>query len=119
MQSIIHSSLTNRALEKADVPMGQAITVNEGGDNDGTFSFNAGAPDFNEVMSKLVGVVLEMHALKSMVIPSNASSLDPVLDYLKNERMAEADIERMDQLDDLIESMESIIGNLKGLSSDR
>lgn len=83
MTTMIHSSLVIKAMEAADVPLGGTLSVNEGGENDGTFRMDSDATDLTEVMSKLTGAVIELHALKTMVCPSNARRLNNVRDFLK------------------------------------
>lgn len=82
MATMIHSSLVVKAMEAAEIPLGGALVINIGGENDGTFKFDVDAPDFADVMSKLTGLVLEMHALKTMVIPSNMGRLNDARNFL-------------------------------------
>lgn len=116
-QSIIHSSLVISSLERCNVPLGGALTVTEGGDSDGCFKINTEADDFNKVMSALVGAVLEAHALKTMVMPSNGDRLKNALGLLTelhanrfSNRLAE---NYGVQLADAIEDIEAVQSNLK------
>jgi hypothetical protein len=83
IKSLIGSGLVIQALEQLEVPLGGALVINVDGDNDGTATWNMEAPDFPDVLSKLVGIAIAHHAVETMVMPSNADRLDDVREFLK------------------------------------
>src|SRR5688572_23825198 len=100
-------SLTGAAMKNANVPLDGFLKLND----NGTFSVNPDAGDLGKCISALTGAILELHAIKTMVLPSNSGRLDDVLVYLRGKRASAAE-EHRSFYEHLIEDIESVQKNL-------
>lgn len=118
IKSLISSGLAIQALEHLDVPLGGALVINTGDDNDGTATWDMDAPDLPEVLSKLLGIAIAHHAVETLVMPSNADRLDEVHEFLElvNSIGVAKPLtlgEYEDRLEDFLYDIESVQQNLR------
>lgn len=116
MKTMIHSSLSIKAFEHAHIPVGGALKINEGGENDGTYNFDCKAEDFPKVMSGLTGAVLALHTEQTLVMPSNADRLNDALNFLKS-MVADPNLLTawMKERGSLIEMFESFVDDIESV----
>jgi hypothetical protein len=112
--SLIHHSLITEAFDTFNIPTGDALVVKE----DGTFTVNPEADDFQRVMSNLVGQIVADHVTAKMVIPSNTGRLTGVASDLRS-LLTYVSAEDRELIEDSIESIEGVVENLTGCMEGR